>query len=141
MPERNAQATWQGGLKDGNGTMKMQSGSYEGAFSFASRFEQGEGTNPEELIAASHAGCYSMALSAGLEQEGYSPEQVNTTATVTLEEVDEAPTISRIHLVTEARIPDMDDRTFQEFANDAKENCPVSRALAGPEISLEARLV
>lgn len=141
MPERTAEATWQGGLKDGNGSMSMQSGSYQGAFSFASRFEQGDGTNPEELIAASHAGCFSMALSAGLEGEGFEPERVSTTATVTLEEVDGAPTLSRIHLETEASVPGIDEQTFQQFADDAKQNCPVSRALAGHEISLNATLV
>lgn len=115
----------------------MESGSYEGAYSYVSRFEEGEGTNPEELIAAAHAGCFSMALSADLEREGYEPARVETTADVHLEEGD----ITRIVLHTEATVPGIDEAEFREIAEGAKQNCPVSKALAGPEKELEATLV
>lgn len=141
MPVRTANATWNGGLKGGNGTMRMESGAYEGAYSFASRFEEGTGTNPEELIASAHAGCFSMALAAALEEEGYSPESVNTTARVQLQMLDDGPTITDIDLHTEASVPNIDEATFQELANGAKENCPVSRALGAVEnITVNATL-
>jgi osmotically inducible protein OsmC len=120
--------------------MTLESGAYEGAYSFRSRFEDGAGSNPEELIAAAHAGCYSMALSNVLDEAGYDPEAVDTTADVTLRMVDEEPTITGIHLNTEATVPDIDDDTFQEHAEAAKEGCPVSKALAGTEITLDASL-
>ena len=140
MPTRSADATWTDNLSDGNGTMTLESGAYEGAYSFRSRFEDGAGSNPEELIAAAHAGCYSMALSNVLDEAGYDPEAVDTTADVTLRMVDEEPTITGIHLNTEATVPDIDDDTFQEHAEAAKEGCPVSKALAGTEITLDANL-
>ena len=140
MPTRSADATWTGNLPDGNGTMALESGAYEGAYSFRSRFEDGAGSNPEELIAAAHAGCYSMALSNVLDEAGYDPEAVDTTADVTLRMVDEEPTITGIHLNTEATVPDIDDDAFQEHAEAAKEGCPVSKALAGTEITLDASL-
>lgn len=140
MPTRSADATWTDNLSDGNGTMTLESGAYEGAYSFRSRFEDGAGSNPEELIAAAHAGCYSMALSNVLDETGYDPEAVDTTADVTLRMVDEEPTITGIHLNTEATVPDIDDDTFQEHAEAAKEGCPVSKALAGTEITLDASL-
>ncbi|PSQ86261.1 MAG: peroxiredoxin [Bacteroidetes bacterium QS_3_64_15] len=140
MPTRSADATWTDNLSDGNGTMTLESGAYEGAYSFRSRFEDGAGSNPEELIAAAHAGCYSMALSNVLDEAGYDPEAVNTTADVTLRMVDEEPTITGIHLNTEATVPDIDDDTFQEHAEAAKEGCPVSKALTGTEITLDASL-
>jgi osmotically inducible protein OsmC len=140
MPTRSADATWTDNLSDGNGTMTLESGAYEGAYSFRSRFEDGAGSNPEELIAAAHAGCYSMALSNVLDEAGYDPEAVDTTADVTLRMVDEEPTITGIHLNTEATVPDIDDDTFQEHAEAAKEGCPVSKALAGTEITLDASL-
>ena len=140
MPTRSADATWTDNLSDGNGTMTLESGAYEGAYSFRSRFEDGAGSNPEELIAAAHAGCYSMALSNVLDEAGYDPEAVDTTADVTLRMVDEEPTITGIHLNTEATVPDIDDDAFQEHAEAAKEGCPVSKALAGTEITLDASL-
>jgi osmotically inducible protein OsmC len=112
--------------------MKMQSGAYEGKYSFGSRFEENPGTNPEELIAAAHAGCFSMALTAGLGREGFNPESVS--------KGDGGFSITKIELTTEAVVPDIDDATFQQHATGAKENCPVSKALAGVEISLEATL-
>ncbi|MFQ5527375.1 MAG: OsmC family protein [Thermoanaerobaculia bacterium] len=141
MPIRSASASWEGSLKDGNGTMKMQSGAYEGKYSFGSRFEEDPGTNPEELIAAAHAGCFSMALTAGLGREGFNPQSVSTSAKCHLEKVEGGFGITRIELSTEAVVPDIDDETFQTHASGAKENCPVSKALAGVEISLDARLV
>ena len=120
--------------------MKFGSGAYEGAYSFASRFEEGTGTNPEELIGAAHAGCFSMALSAALAEEGYSPESVETHAEVTLKVSDDGPAITNIHLNTTARVPDIEEEDFQAIAEDAKNNCPVSKALAGPKITLDAVL-
>ena len=141
MPVRNADATWEGGLKGGKGRLKTGSGAYEGNYSFMSRFEQGSGTNPEELIAAAHAGCYSMALSAMLERIGHSPTRVHTTAKVHLEKVGEGFKITRIELDNESSVPGIDEAAFQEAARKAKEGCPVSQALGGVEITLNARLV
>lgn len=141
MPTRKANAVWNGDLKGGKGTMKMDSGSYEGPYSFSSRFEDGKGTNPEELIAAAHAGCYSMALSAGLGKAGYDPKSVETRADVKLEKVGDGFKITTITLNTKATIPEIDEDTFMEHANGAKENCPVSQALAGVEIKLNAELL
>lgn len=138
MPIRKAEAKWSGDLKNGKGTMKFDSGAYEGAYSFASRFEEGTGTNPEELIGAAHAGCFSMALSNELAQAGYTPESVETTAEVTLDAGKGA--ITTIKLIAQAHVPDIDDDEFQEFAEGAKTNCPVSKALAGTEISVDATL-
>ncbi len=140
MPKRKAEAVWNGDLKGGKGTMKFGSGAYEGSYSFASRFEEGTGTNPEELIGAAHAGCYSMALSAALAEEGYSPESVETNAEVNLDLSGDGPSIKTITLTTTASIPDIEDEAFQKIAEDAKNNCPVSKALAGPTIKLKATL-
>lgn len=140
MPTRSADATWEGNLPDGNGTMRMDSGSYEGAFTFRSRFEEGEGTNPEELIAAAQSGCYSMALSNVLDEEGYDPQSVDTTTEVTLRVLEDGPAITKIHLTVSADVPDIDEDTFQELAETAKSGCPVSNALAGSEITLDATL-
>ena len=140
MPQRQAEAIWKGDLKGGKGTMKFGSGAFEGAYTFASRFEEGTGTNPEELIGAAHAGCFSMALSNELAQAGFSPESVETRADVTLGTVDGAPAITKIILNVKANIPDIEDAEFQEFATGAKENCPVSKALKGVEISVDAHL-
>ena len=140
MPVRSASAVWKGDLKGGGGTMKLESGAYEGKYSFGSRFEQDPGTNPEELIAAAHAGCFSMALSAALGRAGFSPASVSTTAKATLEITDDGPTITKIVLTTEAVVPEIDDATFQEHAAGAKAGCPVSKALAGTEIVLNATL-
>jgi lipoyl-dependent peroxiredoxin len=142
MAVRSAEAVWKGSLKEGSGSMKMASGAYDGAYSFSSRFEEGEGTNPEELIAAAHAGCFSMALSAELGRAGYSAQEVHTTANVHLTKGDSGFRISRVHLVTEARVPDIDESTFQEQAEKAKKGCPVSEALgAVEEITLDAKLL
>lgn len=142
MPTRNANAQWRGDLQNGQGTMKLGSGAYEGRYSFKSRFEEGSGTNPEELIAAAHAGCFSMALSHGLAQAGYTPTRVQTTAKVHLEKQGDGFAIPRIDLVTEAEVPGIDEETFRRQANDAKENCPVSKLLkGGAEITLDARLL
>lgn len=141
MPVRKASAVWNGTLKEGSGTMKMASGAYEGPYSFGSRFQDAAGTNPEELIAAAHAGCFSMALSAGLGKSGFSATRVETSARVHLEKVGEGFGITRIELTTRAEVPGIDDATFQEHAKGAKENCPVSKVLAAAEISLDATLV
>ena len=141
MATRTANAVWEGGLKDGKGKMKLGSGAYEGAYSFASRFENGAGTNPEELIAAAHAGCFSMALSAGLGKSGFSPKRIQTSAKAHLEKVGEGFKITRIELNTEAEIPGIDQQKFMEHAEGAKKGCPVSQALAGTEITLNAKLI
>jgi lipoyl-dependent peroxiredoxin len=142
MPKRTANAVWNGSLEEGNGTMRMRSGSYEGPYTFQSRFKEGEGTNPEELIAAAHAGCFSMALSGDLGRAGYDPESVETTATVHLEMGDGPPTVARIVLDTQARVPGIEGGEFQELAEGAKQNCPISRALAAvPTIEVNAELV
>jgi osmotically inducible protein OsmC len=141
MPTRNAEATWEGNLKDGKGTMKLAGGAYDGAYSFASRFEQGKGTNPEELIAAAHAGCFSMALAHGLSQAGHVPKRVHTTAKVHLEKGAEGFSIPRIDLETEADVPGLSEDAFRQQAEQAKQNCPVSKLLKGAQITLNARLV
>ena len=142
MPERTADARWEGSLTEGNGTMRMASGAYEGPYSFTSRFEEGEGTNPEELIAAAHAGCFSMALSAELGKAGHDPESVESEAVVHLEKEGEGFAIKRIELRTRARVPGISDEEFQEVAEGAKKGCPVSQALAAVEsIELDAQLV
>ncbi len=141
MPTRNASAKWEGDLKSGTGTMKLGSGAYEGQYSFASRFENGTGTNPEELIAAAHAGCFTMAFSNGLSQAGHVPTKVETTAKVHLEKTEAGFGIPRIDLVTEAIVPGLDEAKFQELAQTAKKNCPVSKLLAAAEITLDAKLV
>jgi osmotically inducible protein OsmC len=120
--------------------MRLGSGAYEGKYSFGSRFEEDPGANPEELIAAAHAGCFSMALSAGLGRAGFSPQSVETWARAHLEKVGEGFQITRIELSTEAIVPGIDEATFLEHAEGAKANCPVSQALAGVEISLDAKL-
>ena len=141
MPVRSSSARWQGPLKNGQGTMKLGSGTFEGPYSFPSRFESGQGTNPEELIAAAHAGCFSMAFSLFLGNAGYTPTRIDTTAKVHLEPAGGGFAITRIELETEAEVPGIDPNAFQEQAKAAKENCPVSKALAGTQISLVAKLV
>ncbi len=138
MTTRTSTAAWKGTLKEGAGTMKLASGAYEGPFTFASRFESGKGTNPEELIAAAHAGCYSMFLSALLSGAGYTPTSIATSATVHLTE---GPTISLIELNTEAEIPGVTEEVFQQKAQEAKEKCPVSKVLAATVITLNAKLI
>jgi lipoyl-dependent peroxiredoxin len=134
-------AVWEGTLKEGKGTMKLGSGAYEGAYSFRSRFENGSGTNPEELIGAAEAGCFSMALSANLEKAGTPAKRISTTADVKLEMIDGAPKITSIELNTEADVPGIDETKFQEQAEHTKQTCPVSVALAGTEIRLTAKLI
>jgi osmotically inducible protein OsmC len=141
MAVRSADATWEGNLKDGKGTMRLAGGAYEGQYSFASRFESGKGTNPEELIAAAHAGCFSMALSHGLSQAGFTPRRVHTTAKVHLEKGAAGFEIPRIELQTEADVPNISEDAFREQAEKAKQNCPVSKLLKGAQITLNARLV
>ena len=139
MPTRTARAEWRGDLLKGDGSMKLNA--WEGPYSFASRFEDGQGTNPEELIAAAHAGCFSMAFSAVLGGAGITPKSIRTTAKVTVEKIGDGFTITKSHLITEGDVPGIDEETFLKHANDAKAGCPVSRALAGVEITMEARLV
>lgn len=139
MAVRSAQAVWNGSLKEGNGSMKLGSGAFEGAYSFSSRFEEAPGTNPEELIAAAHAGCYSMFLSALLTNNGFTVNKIETSAKIHL---GAGPTITLIELNTEASIEGISDEKFQEFAAEAKQKCPVSKALASvEEIKLSATLV
>lgn len=140
MPTKKAEATWNGDLQSGNGTMKVESGLFEGNYSFATRFQDKDGTNPEELIGAAHAGCYAMALSNELAEAGHNPQSVNVRAQVTFEVTDGGPAITGIKLIAEADIPGIDNDTFQEFAEGAKEGCPVSKALAGTNITLDAKL-
>lgn len=139
MPVRNAEAEWKGNLMEGSGHMKMGT-SYDGPFTFKSRMEDGAGTNPEELIAAAHAGCFSMAFSATLGKNGYSPQSVHTKAYVHFEKQDAGFAITSIDLDTEARVPGIDEAKFQELAEAAKKGCPVSKALAGTQINLKAKL-
>ncbi|HEV3136654.1 MAG TPA: OsmC family protein [Pirellulales bacterium] len=141
MPVRSAQAVWEGDLKQGHGTMRLGSGAYEGAYSFLSRFENGTGTNPEELIAAAHAGCFSMALSNALSQAGFPPKRLETTAKVHLERGADGFSIPRIELSTQATVPGIDESRFRQEAEKAKQNCPVSKLLAAAQISLDAKLV
>ena len=138
MAVRKASAVWKGTLKEGAGAMKLGSGAYEGPFTYASRFEEGPGTNPEELIGAAHAGCFSMFLSALMSNAGFKPTSIETTATVHL---GAGPAITLIELNTQAVVPGVDDAAFQQFAADAKAGCPVSKALSSVEIKLNAALV
>ena len=141
MPARTANARWEGGLKDGKGNMRLGGGAFEGQYSFSSRFEEGAGTNPEELIAAAHAGCFSMAFSGALEKAGHSPNSVETEAKVHLSPADGGGfRISRIDLVTNADVPGIEEDAFQQAAQAAKEGCPVSKALAAVEITVDATL-
>ena len=140
MKQRTATAEWNGNLESGSGKIMFANGGFQESYSAASRFEDGSGTNPEELIAAAHAGCFSMALSAALAKAGKQPSRVHTEATARLEQKGEGFVISGIDLKTEAQVPDIDEKGFQAIAEDAKNNCPVSRALAGCTIRLDARL-
>jgi len=140
MVKRSSTAVWNGELQKGHGSMKLGSELFEGAYSFGSRFEKEPGTNPEELLGAAHAGCFSMALAKGVADEGYPPRRISTTAEVTLDKTDDGFRITGITLRTEAEIPDIDADTFRNLAESAKKNCPVSQALAGTRISLQAQL-
>lgn len=140
MATRTSSAQWSGDLKGGSGEMSLGSGAFSGQYSFVSRFEEGDGTNPEELIAAAHAGCFSMALSNMLASAGNTPTSVRTEAAVHLENADGKPTITRIMLNTVGEVPGIDEATFEETAQAAKDGCPVSRVLAGAQIELQASL-
>lgn len=138
MAIRTASAVWDGTLKEGQGSMKLGSGAFDGRFTYASRFEEGPGSNPEEFLGAAQAGCFSMYLSALLTDAGYPPTQIRTSAKVHL---GEGPTITLIELETEAEVPNVDEKTFLEKVENSKKNCPVSKALTGPELRVMARLV
>jgi lipoyl-dependent peroxiredoxin len=140
MPTRTASATWQGGLQKGNGTFKGQTG-LQGQYNFSSRFENGSGSSPEELLAAAHAACYSMALSLGLEQAGFTPQSVETKAACTVEKIGAGFKITRMHLTTRATVPNIDKAKFQSIAEATKEGCPVSGALKNNvQLELEATI-
>lgn len=139
MPTRNASAVWNGGLKGGTGTYSGESG-LGGAYSFGSRFEASRGSNPEELLAAAEAACFSMALSGNLEKNGTPPAKIETSAACTVEKVGAGFTITRIALTVTGTVPNIDEPTFARIAGETKETCPVSRALKGVEIQLQARL-
>ena len=140
--DRSASAIWHGGLKDGKGTISTQSGVLKDTqYSFSTRFENGIGSNPEELIAAAHAGCFTMALSGQLTSDHHVPDELKTTAVVTMETTDAGPTVTKIHLTTRAKVPNIDKEKFDELAKKAKEGCPISRLLKAAEITLDAQLV
>ena len=136
MPIRTAEAKWEGNLKAGKGKMSFGSGAFEGAYSFSSRFEEGQGTNPEELIAAAHAGCFSMAFSNELDKAGFTPESVETEATVSLENVDGGFKITKVDLATIGVVPGISEEQFKEIAEQASKGCPVSQALKAIEINV-----
>jgi osmotically inducible protein OsmC len=140
MPIRSAEAEWKGDLPEGSGRMAFGGGAFEGQYSYGSRFEEGEGTNPEELIAAAHAGCFSMFLAGVLSKAGHEADSVRTTAKISLDKDDGGFSITRSDLSTEVSVSGLDDSEFQEHADEAKKACPVSRALGAIEIGLEARL-
>lgn len=142
MTVRNGSADWRGDVQTGSGKVTVGDGIFEGPFSFASRFGEGQGTNPEQLIAAAHAGCFTMALSNILSGAGHAPESLHTNARVQLRNIEGAPTLTRMDLDTEGRVPGIDAQQFQTYAEQAKATCPVSRALAGiPEMELTAKLL
>ncbi|MEP7291277.1 MAG: OsmC family protein [Chloroflexota bacterium] len=141
MPGRSSQAIWQGDLQTGSGNVKLGSGAYDGQYSFKSRFEDGNGTNPEELLGAAHAGCFSMALAAGLSREGFKVNSINTTATVHLEKGESGFSIARIELVTKGDVEGIDEAKFKEAAEGTKTGCIVSRALSAVPMTVDASLV
>ena len=141
MAVRKAEAVWEGTLRGGKGRMALGSGAFEGAFSYSTRFEETPGTNPEELLGAAQAGCFSMALSAGLERIGFPVERVQTSARVHLEKTDAGMTVTRIALTCEASVPGVDSAQFQQAVDEARTGCPVARALAGVQLTVDARLV
>jgi lipoyl-dependent peroxiredoxin len=140
MAVRTSEAVWEGTLRDGRGTLRVGEHVFKGEYTFGSRFEEDPGTNPEELIGAAHAGCFSMALSGDLVKAGYTPKRIQTRAEVHLDKVDGRQTITRIHLASEAEVPEIDDETFKRIAEGTKEGCPVSRALAAIDVTLSAQL-
>ena len=139
MPVRNAEAEWSGNLTEGKGNLKLGSGAFEGAYSFQSRFEDAPAANPEELIGAAHAGCFTMALDAGLTKAGFTPTRLHTTARVRLDKVGEGFEITKITLDLDGEVPNLSKEDFEKYARDAKANCPVSKALAGTEIELNIK--
>jgi osmotically inducible protein OsmC len=141
MPVRTAEAHWEGSLQEGQGSVKLGSGVFEGAYSFGTRFQDEMGTNPEELIGAAHAGCFSMAFSAMLGEQDYKPSMIETSAEVAIEKEGDGFAIPRIKLTMKAEVPGIDQDTFQSIAQQAKEGCPVSKALAGTDIELDAQLL
>lgn len=138
--KRTSEAAWSGDLKGGKGRVKLGSGAFEGHYAFASRFEDGPGTNPEELLGAAHAGCFSMALAASLGKAGHAPKHIATTAHVHLEKGDSGFSITRIDLVTRGEVPGVSEDEFKRFAEETKKGCIVSRALAAVPMTVEARL-
>ena len=141
MPVRTADAEWKGTLNEGTGSLNSQTGSVKGSYSFSSRFEEGAGTNPEELIAAAHAGCFSMAFAGQLGRAGFPAESIKTTAKVHLQKLEPGFTITKIELITRGKVPGIDAATFQEKAEAAKKGCPISRALnPSIELVLDAKL-
>lgn len=140
MPVRKASARWEGSIKEGRGRVRTESGAVDAAYSFGSRFKDDSGTNPEELIGAAHAGCFAMALSLILEKAGFPPEYIEASARVTIAPEGDGFRITESQLTCEAAVPKIDEATFRRCAEDAKKGCPVSRALAGTTIGLEARL-
>jgi osmotically inducible protein OsmC len=141
MPIRTADAEWRGNLREGKGHLKLESGAFEGPYNFRARFEDGKDTNPEELLGASHAGCFTMALASGLTKAGHPPTRIHTTAKVNLGQVEGGFAIVGIELVTEAEVPGIDAATFDAQAQGAKAGCPISKALAATPITLTAKLV
>jgi osmotically inducible protein OsmC len=141
MPVRTARARWEGDLKQGNGNVRVGTGYFDGAYSYPSRFEEGAGTNPEELIGAAHAGCFSMALSGVLGKAGFNPRHISTEAKVHLDKMGDGFRITKIELKTEADVPGIEQDAFAKHAQEAKQGCPVSQALSGTEIVLSAELV
>lgn len=141
MPIRTGEALWEGTLTKGFGELKTGTGSVKASYSFSSRFESGSGTNPEELIAAAHAGCFSMAFAGILEQAGFAPITIRTVAQVAIEKDGQGFSITSIKLVTEAEVPGISNTTFNEKAEAARAGCPVSKALAGTNITVQARLL
>lgn len=139
MPTRKAEAQWRGNLREGNGTISLGSGAFSGAYSFSSRFEQGQGTNPEELLGAAQAGCFTMWLANQLSEAGFTPDEISTEADVVMDAG--TLTITRIDLVTRGRVPGIDQQKFHEFAEAAKKDCIISKALAVPEVTLDAQLL
>ena len=137
MAVRKSTAVWKGSSREGSGTLRLGSGQFEGPYTWLSRFKEGPETNPEELIAAAHAGCFSMALASGLSKQGHVPTKISTSAEVLM---DNNNVITGVALETVGEVPGIDEKTFVEFAEDAKNNCPVSKALAALEITLDARL-
>lgn len=140
MSTKTAEAVWNGSLMKGSGHLKTQSGKLDTDYAWASRAEDGPGTNPEELIGAAHAGCFSMALAHALADAGHAPEQLHTVAKVDFDQVAHGFAITKIQLVLDAKVPDLSEAEFKQFAEDAKANCPVSKALAGVHIELDAKL-